>query len=81
MAKVRLIKAKIGNQVLDILHECNMAGVDSGYDEGVNDLPLQSSRQPGTFGHIAEALKSLGYGAEYDQYCMTGDRPKIKAPV
>ncbi len=79
MAKVTPIKTKMVNSLLQMLHDCNLAGVTT-YDGKINDLPPQSSSQSGTFGHIAEAIKSLGYVQEYNNYCETGELVKMKAP-
>jgi len=79
MGKPIHIKVHMANSLLQMLHDCNLAGVKN-YDGIINDLPLQSSSQFGTYGHIAEALKSLGYVQEYVAYCETGEVVKIEVP-
>ena len=64
-------KAEIANNLFDAIVAANLA------DCGENDLPAHACRQDSTYGHLAEAIKSLGYEAEYWAWVETGDRPDI----
>ena len=68
------VKDAIAKNLFNALHECNLSDADG---DSENDIPSKCSSQDHAFGHIAEALKDLGYQAEYDTYCETGDRPSF----
>ena len=70
------IKAQLVNNLFDALHACNMADVPSD-DDNCNDLPCSAIYQDNAYGHICEAIKALGYEAEYNEYIESGDRPVI----
>lgn len=78
------IRVKMINDLFDMLHACNAA--DSvyvqntayyGLTDNSNDLPRNACNQSMAYGHIGNAIKSLGYELEYWQYIDTGDRTKI----
>lgn len=72
---MRKVKNKMIKQLFTMLHECNLS--DYSNDEELrNDLPATCSHQDKTYGHIGEAIKSLGYEGEYQLYIQTGDRPE-----
>tara|TARA_R110000822_G_scaffold43512_2_gene117357 strand:- start:1718 stop:1948 length:231 start_codon:yes stop_codon:yes gene_type:complete len=69
---MRQVRTKIVNDLLNALHEANLADcTDGGY---TNDLPTVSTSQDNLFGHISEAIKLLEPEL-YWEYCETGDRP------
>lgn len=75
------VRNQIGAQLIRALHECNLADVvdpvavnpDLELPQNENDLPRGASAQVNAFGYIAQALIELGFEAEYDFYCETGE--------
>jgi hypothetical protein len=70
---MRQVKTQIIRDLINALHEANMADCNDG--EFGNDLDRRCASQRNLFGHIAEALKILDEQA-YTVYCETGDRPE-----
>ena len=72
MKQVRQI---IGHQLVQALHECNMADVQdddaTSYYEA-NDINPKCSRQHEAYGHIANALTSLGFNRAREIYASEG---------
>lgn len=64
---MRKVKNKMIKQLFTMLSECNMSSC--------NDLPEYCSHQDKTYGHIGEAIKSLGYEGEYWVYVFYGTKP------
>jgi hypothetical protein len=73
---MRNVRAKIANDLFDALYEANLADVSEG--DFRNDLPFGAACQDSTYGHICEAIKSLGYEVEYEAFIESGDRPVLK---
>ena len=59
------------NNLFDALYECNLS------DTGLNDFPVDACKQDNAYGHIANAIKALGFEKEYDAWTQTGDRPQL----
>ena len=74
--KGRFVRTQIAANLFNALHEANLADAyDEEVPENENDLPHALSGQDSLFGHLAEAIKSLGFEKEYDFYCDSGERP------
>lgn len=70
------VKFEILENLFSALSEANQSDCTierSGYE---NDLDAKLSSQESLFGHIAEAIKSLGFEDEYNEYCETGEIPE-----
>ena len=75
------VRNEIGAQLMLALHQCNLADVIDNVanvpgleaPQLENDLPRGGSAQVSAFGYIGQALIELGFEAEYDFYCETGE--------
>lgn len=73
------VRQQIGHQLIDILHECNLADIDAGEAAEqagnyyvANDLNWKCSQQHEAYGHIANALTSMGFNRAREVYASTG---------
>lgn len=72
---------KTVQNLFEALHQANLADVPAD-EEQANDLPATAHGQENAFGHIAEAIKSLGFNEAYLYYCRTGEIPQnLDTPV
>jgi len=69
------VRQAIGHQLIDALHQCNLADApDDGREfNNHNDINPKCSRQHEAFGHIENALISLGFNQAREAYCSFGD--------
>lgn len=69
------VRNEIGHQLLDALHQCNLADItsDQDYSDRENDINPKCSRQHEAYGHISEALTSLGFNKAREVYVREGD--------
>lgn len=67
--RTTITKKQAVDMLFSILDACN--SVDSDQN---TDFPSHAASQRSTYGHIVEAIKSLGAGAEYDHWVATNER-------
>lgn len=69
--EVRIITAQ---NLFEALYQANLA--DSKEEGYANDLEWQHAGQDNLFGHLANAVKALGYEDEYNEFVTTGELPE-----
>jgi len=69
---MRQVRQAIGHQLIDAMHQCNLADLESPLDM-VNDLNWKCSRQHEAYGHIGNALTSMGFNRAREVYASEGD--------
>lgn len=69
------VRQAIGHQLLDALHQCNLADItEDGYEScPPNDINPKCSRDHEAYGHIGNALTSLGFNRAREVYASDGD--------
>lgn len=74
---MKQVRIEIGHQLIDALHECNCADVTdtTGYSGNyvANDINAKCSNQHEAYGHIGNALTSLGFNRAREVYASGGD--------
>jgi hypothetical protein len=79
------VRQAIGHQLIDALHQCNLADVqpDTNYPEEslANDLNTKCSMQHEAYGHIANALTSMGFNRAREVYASEGDVDDAHAEI
>lgn len=79
---MRHIRQTIGHQLVDMLHECNLADVtDEAGTIPPNDLNSKCSLQHEAYGHIGDALTSIGFNRAREVYSSEGDVELAKAEI
>lgn len=77
------IRQIIGHQLINILHECNLADVqdDQHTVSTANDLNAKCACQHEAYGHIAHALTSIGFNRAVEAYTHEGDVDQAHAEI
>ena len=66
------VRITIGHNLIEALHQCNLADVESPL-HNVNDLNWKCHCQHEAYGHIANALTSMGFNRAREVYSSEGD--------
>jgi hypothetical protein len=74
------IRQIIGHQLIDALHQCNTADLPEEHQES-NDLNTKCSRQHEAYGHIADALTSIGFNRAREIYASEGTLDQAHAEI
>jgi len=79
---MRHIRQTIGHQLVDMLHECNLA--DFTDEDGTitpNDINTKCSHDHEAYGHIGDALTSMGFNRAREVYASEGSVDAAKAEI
>lgn len=68
---MKYVRQEIGHQLIDALHQCNMALVTDTNDD-CNDLNTKCSCRHEAYGSIGDALTSLGFNRAREVYASQG---------
>jgi len=74
------VRQQIGHNLVDALHQCNLADVEPPFDM-VNDLHWRVSMSSEAYGHIAMALSSMGFGRAREVYASEGSVSAAHAEI
>jgi hypothetical protein len=65
----KITKKQAVDMLFSVLEACNLADSDQN-----TDFPPEAASQRSTYGHVANAIKSLGASSEYDHWVHTSER-------